>query len=194
MPHKCFISFKTEDRKYKEYIQYTMNVDMVDKSLNQPIDSYDETYIMRRIREDYLSDSTVTIFLIGDHSSESLGAYEQRFIKKELQASLYHGENNTRNGILGVVLPHMYNKVWTGSYTCASCNGNHNGVNIYNTTVKEFSHNYFIPEFGKCSWGYNEQYCILVSWDDFVKNPQLYIDQAFEKRFSDVSKKISVRP
>ena len=194
MPHKCFISFKTEDRKYKEYIQQSLNLDMVDKSLNEPIDSYDDNYIMRKIREDYLRDSTVTIFLIGEHSSENLGAHEQRFIKKELQASLYHGENNTRNGILGVVLPHMYDKVWTGSYTCSTCNGNHVGTNIYNTTIKEFSHNYFIQEFGKCSWHDDDRYCILVKWDDFVNQPQLYIDKAFDKRFSVISKKISVRP
>ena len=59
--HKCFISFKTENTSYKNYIQYNLNVDMIDKSLNEPINSDDEDYIMRKIREDYLSDSTVTI-------------------------------------------------------------------------------------------------------------------------------------
>ena len=68
MSHKCFISFKTEDLSYKEEIQSTLNIDMIDKSLNVPIESDDEDYIMRRIREDYISDSTVTIHLIGDPS------------------------------------------------------------------------------------------------------------------------------
>ena len=67
MRHKCFISFKTEDAAYKRYIQTDLNVDMIDKSLNTPINSYDEEYIMQVIRRDYLSDSTVTIFLIGQH-------------------------------------------------------------------------------------------------------------------------------
>jgi len=65
MGHKCFISFKTEDKWYKETIQSWVDdnkVDMIDKSLNEPIDSDNEEYIMRKIREDYLSDSTVTIF------------------------------------------------------------------------------------------------------------------------------------
>ena len=47
MRHKCFISFKTEDAAYKRYIQTDLNVDMIDKSLNTPINSYDEEYIMQ---------------------------------------------------------------------------------------------------------------------------------------------------
>ena len=115
MGHKCFISFKTEDAKYKTEIQKWSDnnkVDMIDKSLNEPIDSEDEDYIMRKIREDYLADSTVTIVLIGVHSAENQGEEEQKYIKRELQASLYNGKNNTRNGVLGVVLPDMINKIY----------------------------------------------------------------------------------
>ena len=115
MGHKCFISFKKEDELYKLTIQNWVDknkIDMIDKSLDEPINSYDEEYIMRRIRQDYLSDSTVTIFLIGTYSAENLGTYEQRFIKRELQASLYNGVGNSRNGILGVVLPNMYDKIY----------------------------------------------------------------------------------
>ena len=68
MAHKCFISFKTEDMDYKKKIQEDMDIDMIDKSLDEPINSDDEDYIMRKIREDYLADSTVTIYLIGEYS------------------------------------------------------------------------------------------------------------------------------
>ena len=105
MAHKCFISFKTEDECYKKYIQNSLDVDMIDKSLDEPIDSDDEDYIMRKIREDYLSDSTVTIFLIGNKSAENSSGENQTFIKREIQASLYNGKDNTKNGILGIVLP-----------------------------------------------------------------------------------------
>lgn len=193
MAHKCFISFKTEDKTYKDYIQFTMKVDMVDKSLNVAIDSNNDEYVMRQIRENYLRDSTVTIFLIGDKSSESLGSYEQRFIKWELQASLYNGIGNTRNGILGIVLPHMYDKVFTGNYTC-NCGNVHNGTQVYIHTIKEFSHNFFIPDGTKCSWSDNERYCILIRWDEFVANPEYYIDQAFNKRSQAIANKVLVRP
>ena len=61
MGHKCYISFKTEDCYYKKYIQSDLDVDMIDKSLDEPIESNNEDYILRKIREDYLADSTVTI-------------------------------------------------------------------------------------------------------------------------------------
>lgn len=96
MAHKCFISFKMEDISYKTRIQDYLGVDMIDKTLDDPIDSNDEDYIMRRIREDYLSDSTVTIFLIGEKSAENHPYENQNFIKRELQASLYNGIGNTK--------------------------------------------------------------------------------------------------
>jgi MTH538 TIR-like domain (DUF1863) len=194
MGHKCFISFKTEDRAYKKHIQDNLDIDMVDKSLNEPINSYDEDYIMQIIRRDYLSDSTVTIFLIGSQSSENLGWENQKFIKRELQASLYHGQGNTQNGILGVVLPSMYGTVYGGSGICSNCGNSHNYVYINdNTTIKEFSYNYYIPQ-NKCAWTEDDRFCILVKWEDFVNNPELYIDQAFNKRTNPISEKTKVRP
>lgn len=195
MAHKCFISFKTEDIAYKNYIRDNMSVDMIDRSLNEPINSFDDEYIMRRIREDYLSDSTVTILLIGIRSSENLGSYEQRYIKKELQASLYNGQNNTKSGILGVVLPSMYELIYKGSYNCSICGDSHGYVVIDDSTViKEFTHNYYIPQVGKCSWSEEDRYCVLVKWSDFIQNPELYIDNAFAKRSSPIASKTKVKP
>lgn len=128
MTHKCFISFKTEDIGYRISIQEDLSVNIIDKSLNEAIDSDDEDYIMRKIREDYLSDSTVTIHLIGAESSENNSWQNQNYIKRELQASLYNGVDNTKNGILGVVLPNMYDKIFTGKYECDKCGSQHNGV------------------------------------------------------------------
>ncbi|MGS2739035.1 TIR domain-containing protein [Sinomicrobium sp. M5D2P17] len=195
MAHKCFISFKTEDIAYKDHIRDGMDIEMIDKSLTEPIDSFDDDYIMRKIREDYLSDSTVTIFLIGQNSSENLGLYEQRYIKKELQASLYNGAYNSKNGILGVVLPSMYDTIYRGSYNCPTCGGSHNYVGINDSTViKEFSYNYYIPSFGKCSWSESDRYCVLIKWDYFLISPEYYIEQAFDKRSQPVANKTKVRP
>lgn len=192
MRHKCFISFKTEDAAYKRYIQTDLNVDMIDKSLNTPINSYDEEYIMQVIRRDYLSDSTVTIFLIGQHSNEYLGWHEQRYIMRELQASLYNGRGNSRSGILGIVLPAMYDSVYKGSQECISCGSTHNLVNINDSTViKEFSYNYYIPN-DKCAHSEEDRYCVLVKWKDFVNEPNKYIDQAYDKRFESIANKVKV--
>lgn len=194
MGHKCFISFKTVDKEYKRIIQEDLKIDMIDKSLNEPIDSTDEDYIMRKIREDYLSDSTVTISLIGSQSAENSYMQNQSYIKRELQASLYNGKNNTRNGIIGVVLPDVYEKVYKGKYLCNDCNGTHNFVNVVDNTIREFSYNYYIPKTTGCGWSEDERYCILVKWDDFIDNPNKYIDNAFDKRASDITSKVKVRP
>ena len=191
MKHKCFISFKTEDIKYKEYIQNDLDVDMIDKSLNNPISSENEDYIMRKIREDYLKDSTVTICLIGEHSAENNIFENQNYIKRELQASLY----DIPNGILGIVLPSMTDKIYKGPYICDNCGEEHNNVAIDdNTVIKEFSVNYYIPDHQGCSWSSDDRYCVLTKWDDFVVSPNYYIDTAFHKRSEPVRNKITVFP
>ncbi len=196
MGRKCFISFKTEDIDYKKYIQDVLKIDMVDKSLNEPINSFDEDYIMQCIQRDYLCDSTVTIHLIGANSSEIKGTFEQRFIKRELQASLYHGVGNTQNGILGIVLPSMTQAIFGEQYLC-SCGKSPDVVWINDwTVIKEFSCNYYVQNSTntKCCWEDEERYCILAKWEDFVKNPEEFIEQAYQKRFSDISNKTKVRP
>lgn len=63
------------------------------------IASEDTDYIMRRIRELYLKDSTVTIVLVGKCT------WARRYVDWEIQASLRHGKTVTPNGLLGIVLP-----------------------------------------------------------------------------------------
>ncbi len=195
MGHRCFISFKTIDFKYKKYIQEKLEIDMIDHSLDDAIDSDDLDYVIKKIREDYLSTSTVTIHLIGSKSSESLGWEEQKYIKRELQASLYHRPpDNTQSGILGVVLPTVTDLVYKGSYNCSNCGGSHSHVNIRANTIKEFSYNYYIPNDDKCSWSEDDRFCVLVKWEDFITEPEKYIDDAFNKRKHPISEKTIVRP
>lgn len=194
MGHKVYISFKVEDEAYKTKIQNIQGLDFVDKSLNVAINSSDEEYIMQKIRSDYLSTSTVTIHIIGLYGPENLGSFEQRFIKRELQGSLYHSQLNPKNGILGVVLPEAYSRIYLGSITCSNCGGQHTSVAINDeTTIKEFSYNYYIPN-NKCAHTEEERYCVLVSWDDFLKDPEKYIDLAYEKRTDEIAKKTKVYP
>lgn len=200
MGHKCFVSYKKEDDYYKkELVKMFKEEDIIDKTLDRVIDSQDGNYIMQVIRDDYLKDSTVTICLIGVHSSENegrdyLGRHKNYFIIRELQASLYNGKNNTRNGILGVVIPEMYDSIYKGSYSCSECGGNHNWVKMDDDTViREFSQNYYIEPHDGCAWNEEQRYCILVKWDDFVKNPEKYVNQAYNKRTASIASKIIVR-
>ena len=198
--HKCFISYKKEDFAYKDYLVDNLGGEnLIDKALDRTIESEDGDYVMKVIREDYLKDSTVTLFLIGEHSSENEGKdiwgdYKNYFIMRELEASLFNGKSNTRNGIVGIVLPDMYDRVYRGSYTCAACGKTHNTVLVNDATaIREFSYNYYTKPHDKCAWGEDDRYCILVKWDDFIATPEDYINAAFDKRFSEISKKLRIR-
>lgn len=200
MGHKCFISFKKEDEEHRQkVIQLLCRVDCIDKSLDREIKSEDGDYIMQAIRDEYLHDSTVTIFLIGEHSSEregrdAMGRDKNYFIKRELQASLFNGRGNTRNGILGIVLPNMEDVVFKGRYICSKCNMPCQQVVINDSTViREFSANYYCEPHEGCCWTYNERYCVLVRWSEFAQSPQKYIEMAYQKRKADIVEKIKIR-
>lgn len=197
---KCFISFKKEDLAYKNYLVEKCGSDnFINKSLGQRIDSEDGDYIMSVIRRNYLCDSTVTLYLIGEHSSENEGydskGYDKNyFIKRELAASLFNGTGNTRNGILGIVLPNMYEKIYKGTYICSACGRSHNYVSINDsTTVREFSKNYHIEPHLGCAWSEDDRYCVLVKWHDFISDPEPSIELTFSKRFSEIASKIVIR-
>ncbi len=197
--HKCFISYKKEDLWYKKYLVDNYGGEnFVNKALDRRIDSDDGDYVMKVIRRDYLCDSTVTLFLIGEHSSENEGwdlmGDKNYFIKRELAASLFNGDGNTRNGILGIVLPSMYDKIYKGNCTCTTCGNTHNLVLINDSTaIREYSYNYYTEPHVGCSWSEDERYCVLVKWDDFLKDPDSFINQAFNKRVSPVASKIRIR-
>ena len=194
MGHKVFVSFKAEDIDYKDAITHLPGIDYVNKSLTVPINSDDPDYIMQKIRAEYLYDSTVTVFLIGEQSNENLGPTEQYYIKKELQASLYTTKDHLKSGILGVVLPSMTSTVYGGSYGCQNCGGTHSLVRVNDsTTVSEFSYNYYIPN-GKCAHPEEDRYCVLTTWEKFAKDPNAWIDAAFDKRSAPIASKTKVRP
>jgi hypothetical protein len=192
--HKCYTSFKIEDELYRNQVRDSCGLDVIDKSLTEPIQSNDEDYIMQVIRSNYLAESTVTIHLIGAYGAENRGWDEQRFIKRELQASLYDGARNTKNGVLGVVLPSMTTRVYRGEYACSNCGGTHRHVDLGDAiTIKEFSYNFYIPN-GKCAHLDEDRYCVLVPWDDFAVDPGRYVDEAYDKRTAPIASKTKVRP
>ncbi len=196
---KCFISFKKEDRAFRDCLVSTYGSDsFIDKSLDRTIDSLDGDYVMQVIRQDYLCDSTVTLFLIGTHSSENEGydwlGDKNYYIKRELSASLYNGKGNTRNGIVGIVLPNMYDRIYRGTYNCSKCGCTHTYVALNDTTViREFSYNYYAEPHSGCAWEEDDRYCVLVRWDDFIDNPECYIEQAFNKRSLPVANRIRIK-
>ena len=200
MSHKCFISFKKEDKYYRDEILKKLGQEDVPvKFLDRWIDSEDADYILQEIRDNYLSDTTVTLFLIGLHSKEDegvarFGRDNNFFIKRELQASLFDGKGNTRSGIVGVVLPEMESRVFTGNYQCSVCGKTHfTAIVDDSTVVREFSCNYFIPPKPGCCWGESDRYCVLTTYAQFIADHDQYVNCAYDKRYSRIAEKIRLR-
>ena len=101
--HKVFISYYHEqDQKFKDRFIRILSDRIVDKSVNTGdiIDSgipLDE--IRRRIRDDYIADSTVTIVLIGPCT------WQRKHVDWEIAASLSDTDKSDRCGLLGILLP-----------------------------------------------------------------------------------------
>jgi len=104
--HKCFITFHQVDRDYVEKFVTRFDDVFIPKvlgvsDLDEFIDSNDPNYVMRRIREKYLTDSTVTIMLAGTCT------WARRFVDWEIASSLRDDKNNKRSGLIGIKLPYM---------------------------------------------------------------------------------------
>lgn len=104
--HKCFISYHVADLDEvkifvdnfgEEFIPVTVGVTDDDDF----IDSDNEDYIKGKIREKYLSNSTVTIVLLG------AGTYGRKYVDWEISSSLRNDPVNKRNGVLVLTLPSM---------------------------------------------------------------------------------------
>ena len=103
--HKVFVSYHHEnDQKYRNDFEELFHDDyqiFISKSVQiGDIDPNLKTDTVRqKIRNEYLSDSTVTVVLIG------LETWKRKHIDWEISSSLRHTESNPRSGLIGILLP-----------------------------------------------------------------------------------------
>lgn len=100
--HKVFLSYHHENDEYYKnqfarefghaYVSKTVEVGDMNPNLKT------ET-IRRKIRDEYLRDSTVTVVLVGKET------WKRKHIDWEISASIRHTEFNARSGLLGLILP-----------------------------------------------------------------------------------------
>lgn len=105
---KVFISYYHGDQELvnkfvKDYEDVFIAKTVGVKDGDFDFDSNKPAYIMRRIREEKLGDSTVTIVLIGSCT------HSRRYVDWEIKASLQQGEN-LPNGLIAINLPYMGTK------------------------------------------------------------------------------------
>ena len=200
MSHRVFISFKKEDRRYKDAIVERLKEKEIQVNhLDETIQSNNIDYVMQQIRDKWQGSTTVTIFLIGLHSSENegvdiYGRNHQSFIIRELRSALSDRDGNPRDGILGVVLPEMEKKIYGGSYKCEHCQQLINVVNIDDSTViREFSKNYYLKADRCGHYSEDGRFCVLCRYSEFMNDPEKYIDRAYDKINEPIAKCVTYK-
>ena len=107
--HKCFVSYHVADIDEVESFLKSYGTEFIPRCIgiteeDDFVDSTNEDYIRRRIREKYLTDSTVTIVLLGQCT------WARKFVDWEISSSLRNDPNNKHNGLLIMPVPSMNNR------------------------------------------------------------------------------------
>lgn len=101
--HRCFVSHHAVNsiavrRFIDEFADVFIGSSVGVSDADDFINSSDQDYVMRRIREKYLTNTTVTIVLIGDCTKA------RKYVDWEIASSLRNDPNNGRSGLLGINL------------------------------------------------------------------------------------------
>jgi hypothetical protein len=103
---KCFISYHHADEQTVSFFVSSFSnlanvfiVRRLGQMADDIVNSTDTDYVMRRIREDYIGDSTVTLLMAG------AATWSRRYVDWEIQASLRQSGGSPPNGLLGIKLP-----------------------------------------------------------------------------------------
>lgn len=105
MTHKCFISYHKADQGAVDDFCDKFEGSFIRRGQamsDDIIDSNNTDYVMKRIRELYLKDSTVTIVLIGKCT------WARRYVDWEVQSSLRQPANGLPNGVVAIQLWDSY--------------------------------------------------------------------------------------
>lgn len=95
---RIFISYHhAHDQAYYDALSKTLHdqMDLIfDNSLDRQIDSDDTTYVIQRIRDNFISNTSCTIVLCGPET------YQRKYVDWEIKATLEKG-----HGLIGIGLP-----------------------------------------------------------------------------------------
>ena len=100
--HKTFVSYHHQnDQEYKDLLVAEMAADIVDRSVEDADidDGLGTETIWEKIRDEHIAEATVLLVLIGRHT------WSRKFVDWEIGSALNKSKNNSRCGVLGIVLP-----------------------------------------------------------------------------------------
>lgn len=169
--HKTFISFHHADDSYKMHLENKWGEQFdsfVPRSVGDgDIDPSLPTDRMRQIiRDDFISDATVTLVLIGQ------GTWRRKHVDWEISSSIRDTKNNSRTGMLGILLP-TYSAQLPYGMDESVLKRTENGGTYNPYTIPPRLNDNIECEFAK-----------IYSWPTSPSDLRLWIHEAFQRRNS----------
>jgi len=184
MAIKVFISFRFSDgHLYKEELVRKFNNydDVINCSENVDRSNMSEDTIRYYLYKK-LSNTSVTIVLLTpqaiNHKRDYLGNIDD-WIYDEIRYSLEDRENNRCNGLIAVYTPEAEKMVVEKNQELTIIKNFENLARKNMLNIKDKFKHYPTPNRYDSDL---DSYCSLVSWKDFVSNPNYYIEKAVYKR------------
>ena len=166
--HKVFVSFHNADGNDREEFENTFSSDVetfVSRSVqDDDIDPNNKTETTRQvIRDRFISQSSVTIVLIGQNT------WKRKYVDWEIGYSIKKTSQNTRSGLIGILLP-SYDKC--NSYGCST--------EITDDGVEYTPCNIPPRLYDNIQAGYSKLYSCPINHQELMA----WIHEAFQKRDS----------
>lgn len=193
MAHKTFISYKySEAQELRDKILEALGDDAVyykGETSESPDLSDTSTDNIKKNLKDMMYDTSVTIVIISPNMKKS------NWIDWEIEYSLKSITRNNRtshtNGIVGVIMKYNDGYSWLKTSTehedgCTSSSYDSNKMySIINENRFNQNPKVYICEKCKTVNSLMGSYIALVEEEDFLSNPNKYIDNAFDKSEND---------
>lgn len=185
MARKVFISFRCNDGHfYKEKLEelFDKNENIINCSESEDRSRYTDSTIKSYLYSK-LRGTSVTIVILTPESIEYrknwLSNEIDDWIYDEVRYSLENRENNRPNGLIAVYTPSVEKMLIEKTPDSVRVNDFNNLVrkNMFNV-LKKYKRNQIENKYDS---NY-DHYCSLVSWNEFVSNPNKYIEIAEFKR------------
>lgn len=185
--HKVFISYhNTNDQWAKEALLKCNeeNDIFIDGSVDTGdiSDDLSDEEIRKKIRDEYLRETTVTILLVGTETKN------RKHIDWELYSSMYDGNKNKKSGILVIQLPS------TNPNYITAAHGNEEKINLYQSVTNwisidsrdVFERRYpYLPARIIDNLLARNVKISVTKWEDLnIENLKLLIDLTFQDRES----------
>lgn len=193
MAHKTFISYKySEAQNLRDDIIAALGDDAIyynGETSDSPDLTDTSTENIKRVLCDMMYDTSVTIVIISPHMKES------KWIDWEIEYCLKNitrkGRTSHTNGIVGVIMKYNGGYDWFKHHSINSdgCHSSYYDESYLYEIIKNNRYNQ-VPKRYSCPVcqtvnALTGSYIAFVEEEDFLNNPQLYINNAYDKSEND---------